>query len=96
MVMSLTLFSWLALGFFYGIGYCFLTDWHYQVLEARGYTSLPYSYITFLIERLFGSGPSDDFVIKATIVVFTPVALITYGLWLLEAWKKKWQSANPE
>ena len=35
--LSLTAFSWFALGIFYGFGYCFLTDWHWQIREKLGY-----------------------------------------------------------
>jgi hypothetical protein len=31
----LTTFSWFILGIFYGFGYCFLTDWHWEVRECR-------------------------------------------------------------
>lgn len=51
---SLTFASWIILGIWYGWGYCPLTDWHWQVLEKRGVSSLPSSYITYLIERVTG------------------------------------------
>jgi hypothetical protein len=43
--------SWFILGIFYGIGYCPVTDWHYQVLEKMGETNLPVSYIEYIVER---------------------------------------------
>ena len=59
--------SWVGLGFFYGFGYCILTDWHYQILEQRGYTDLPYSYVTFLLERTIGWAPANNIVDAATV-----------------------------
>ncbi len=48
----LTAGSWLFLGFFYGFGYCPLTEWHFNILEKLGYTDLPTSYLSFLFTRL--------------------------------------------
>ena len=50
--LSLTAFSWFVLGIFYGFGYCFLTDWHWQVREKLGYSTESNSYIHFLITEL--------------------------------------------
>ena len=62
----LTAGSWLFLGIFYGIGYCPLTDWHFNILERLGHTDLPSSYISFLIARLTGLMPDQDLVDTAT------------------------------
>jgi hypothetical protein len=53
-VMSLTCFSWLGLGFFYGFGYCPCTDWHWQVKRALGETGLPASYVKYYLDGLTG------------------------------------------
>ncbi len=50
----LTAGSWIILGFFFGWGYCPLTDWHFAVLRKMGQSGLPSSYIEFLVERLTG------------------------------------------
>ncbi len=47
---SLTVFSWFFLGIFFGIGYCPLTDWHYQIKKSLGQTNLPNSYIKYLLD----------------------------------------------
>ena len=62
----LTAGSWVLLGIFYGLGYCPLTDWHFNILERLGHTDLPSSYISFLISRLFGLHPEPGFVDAAT------------------------------
>jgi hypothetical protein len=51
--LGITAFSWLVLGIFFGFGYCFLTDWHWQIREKLGYTNSYNSYVHFLIETLF-------------------------------------------
>lgn len=50
----LTFGSWVLLGIWKGWGYCFLTDWHYEVLERLGKQNLPRSYIAFLVEEITG------------------------------------------
>ena len=50
----LTAASWLGLGIFYGLGYCPLTDWHFNILRKLGYSDIPDSYLSFLFTRLTG------------------------------------------
>ena len=48
----LTAGSWLGIGLLYGnIGYCFLTDWHWDVKRLRGQTHLPASFIHYMVTR---------------------------------------------
>ncbi len=53
-VILLTAGSWFILGLFYGIGYCPLTDWHWNVLYRLGERGLPPSYTQYLIDRVTG------------------------------------------
>lgn len=52
--MAITAFSWFALGglFGYGWGYCFCTDWHWQVRDALGYARTADSYIQLLFQTV--------------------------------------------
>lgn len=68
-----TFFSWGVLGIWKGVGYCFLTDWHYQVLRKLGESGMPGSYITFLIERFSGWAPNADLVYYSTLILATLV-----------------------
>ena len=68
--LSLTAFSWLGLGIFYGIGYCPLTDWHFRILEKMGHTDLPASYIKYIADRLTGYNFDPKFINTATAVSF--------------------------
>ncbi len=65
-----TLFSWVVLGFFYGFGYCFLTDWHWDVRDNLGYTTESNSYIHFLFTTLTGMDISERLVDVVTVAVF--------------------------
>ncbi|MFZ6666239.1 DUF2784 domain-containing protein [Peijinzhouia sedimentorum] len=70
----LMLFSWLILGFWKGFGYCFLTDWHYQILRKLGERDLPNSYISFLVKTLTGWLP-DNLLVDQVTVSLTAVVL---------------------
>jgi len=50
LVAGVTLLSWLVLGIWFGFGYCFLTDWHWQVKQALGESSLPSSFVKYFID----------------------------------------------
>jgi hypothetical protein len=63
----LTAASWLILGIFFGLGYCPFTDWHFNILEKLGYSDLPSSYISFLIDRLTGLQPQQTLVDTFTV-----------------------------
>ena len=67
--------SWFILGIFYGIGYCPLTDWHWQVLHKLGVTHLPNSYVTYLFYRIFNITISDN-TADLLIIIFYFSALV--------------------
>lgn len=48
----ITAASWFGLGYFYGLGYCVITDWQWQIKHALGEVALPASYILYLLELL--------------------------------------------
>jgi hypothetical protein len=78
--LALTLFSWLVLGIWNGFGYCFLTDWHYDILRNLGKTNLPNSYISFLVETFSGWRP-DAQLVEILTLVCTLLALV-FSLWV--------------
>lgn len=65
---SLTLVSWLGFGFFYGFGYCFLTDWQWQVKEKLGQTNLPASYIKYVLDLITGMNWNPELVDRMALV----------------------------
>src|SRR6056297_2501031 len=77
---ALTAGSWFILGLFYGIGFCPLTEWHFQILRKLGESNLPYSYIDYLIERLTGIDFNAQLVDTATGVGFFLALLISVYL----------------
>ena len=79
-VITLTIFSWVGLGFFYGFGYCPCTDWHWQVKRALGETGLPASYVKYYLDALTGLDWNPSIVDPAVGVI----GLAAFGLsiWL--------------
>ena len=54
-LMGMVLGCWFLLGLKYGIGYCPLTDWHWQVKTKLGEGPLPNSFIKYLWDHIFTS-----------------------------------------
>ena len=76
--LGLTLISWFIFGFWYGWGYCFLTDWHWQVKEKLGERNLPNSFIKYYADKLSGKNFDPSFVDNVTLgcLVFAIVAAV--------------------
>ena len=71
--------SWFILGIFYGIGYCPLTDWHWQVLHKLGIYDVPNSYVQYLIGRVTGLYLKPELADTFTVVFyFLAVVLSVY------------------
>jgi glucose uptake protein GlcU len=86
--LGFTAFSWIVLGAFYGFGYCFLTDWHWQVRERLGYDNPFNSYIQFLIVKIFSVTVPEKWTDVVTAVLF--FAALTMSITVnLRQWRKK-------
>ena len=68
--LALTGCSWFVLGLFYGIGYCPLNDWHFNILERMGEGNLPASYTAYLLNRFTGIEFREAIVDKLTLLLF--------------------------
>jgi hypothetical protein len=68
--LSLTAFSWFILGIWYGWGFCFCTQWHWDVRRKLGFTDDSNSYIHFLILKVTGINLPEDLVETGTLIVF--------------------------
>ena len=51
---GLTLVSWVGLGFWFGFGYCPITDWQWDVKQQLGERDLPNSFVKYFADRLTG------------------------------------------
>lgn len=57
-----TLSCWFIVGLWYGIGYCPLTDYHWEVKTQLGHENLPPSYIKYLLDGIFSANFSSRFI----------------------------------
>jgi len=58
----LTFLAWMLLGLYKGnIGYCPLTDWHWQVKRSLGETNMSVSFVGYMIEHYLGLNFSRNF-----------------------------------
>jgi hypothetical protein len=72
----LTGFSWIGLGVFYGMGYCPLTDWHWEVLNILGQSPNTNSYVAYIFQRVLGISVTNSFADKLTLIAY----LVTLAL----------------
>jgi hypothetical protein len=73
-VALLTAGSWLILGIWYGLGYCPITDWQWQLKERMGETDLPNSFIKYYADKLSGRDIPSDFIDALTAIGFALAA----------------------
>ena len=76
----LTAFSWFFLGIWYGWGFCFCTQWHWEVREHLGLHDQSRSYIQFLLLKLTGIRFNENLVDRLTLLFFF-ISLIM-SIWL--------------
>lgn len=69
--------SWFLLGIWYGWGYCFLTDWHWDVKRALGETRLPNSFIKYAVDKITGRDWNAAQVDQYTLYIFLAVIALT-------------------
>lgn len=72
--------SWLLLGIWYGVGYCPVTDWQWQIKAHMGETNLPNSFIKYFADKVTGKDISADFIDAATAICFAIVAVLSVYL----------------
>ncbi|MGC1242838.1 MAG: DUF2784 domain-containing protein [Chryseosolibacter sp.] len=76
----LTAISWFGLGICYGFGYCFLTDWHWQIRNKLGYATDSNSYIHFLITELMPLSIGEAVVDVWTAILFFLALAVSIAL----------------
>ena len=76
LVVILTLGSWIGLGFFYGWGYCFWTDWHWSVRDRLGIPH-PASYLKLFADTITNKEWNATTIDFITAISFVLVILLT-------------------
>ena len=62
--------SWFILGLWFGIGYCPVTDWQWEVKAQLGESDLPASFITYYANKFTGHDFSPAFINAVTAISF--------------------------
>lgn len=88
--MAATLFSWLALGAWFGWGYCLCTDWHFQIRRQLGIHAGESSYTQLLFHQIPGATVSRQFADTVTVIVLLLILLATAVTWV-----RQWRKSGP-
>jgi hypothetical protein len=76
-IVALTLGCWLILGIWYGIGYCPITDWQWQIKERLGEVNLPNSFVKYYADKISGQHISAALIDTITGISFATAIIIT-------------------
>ncbi len=79
-VVITTAACWFILGIWYGIGYCPVTDWQWQVKEKLGEQNLPNSFIKYWADKLTGYDVNTQLIDVLIGVCFTVAFVLTIYL----------------
>lgn len=79
-VVVVTASCWLLLGIWYGIGYCPLTDWQWQLKEQLGEQGLPNSFIKYMVDKVSPIAVSSDTIDTLTAGGFAIAAFLSVYL----------------
>lgn len=79
-VVVVTASCWLILGIWYGIGYCPLTDWQWQLKEHLGVQELPNSFIKYMVDKVSPVTVSSDVIDALTAGGFAIAAFMSVYL----------------
>jgi hypothetical protein len=73
----LTAACWFILGIWFGVGYCPITDWQWQVKEKLGESDLPESFIKYFADKVTGENFAVGFTNYITLASFAIAALLS-------------------
>jgi hypothetical protein len=75
-VVCATAACWFILGIWFGIGYCPITDWDWQIKEKLGEHNLPDSFIKYYADIIVGHSVSASLIDTLTAAGFFMAALL--------------------
>lgn len=73
----LTFLSWFGLGLFWGVGYCPLTDWHWDIKRQMGEVEIPASYVEYFFDSILKVDVSSQFADYLTLSLFSLAFIIS-------------------
>ena len=75
-VVCATAACWFILGIWFGIGYCPITDWDWQIKEKLGEHNLPNSFIKYYADMIAGHSVNANLIDMLTAAGFFMAALL--------------------
>lgn len=66
----LTLASWTVLGLWFGLGYCPITDWQWNIKTQLGAQNLPDSFIKYIVDQSTGLNSNPNVIDYLTVGFF--------------------------
>lgn len=85
----LTAASWLILGIWFGLGYCPITDWQWQVKDQLGEHNLPNSFIKYYADKVTVKPISSALIDTATATGFFLAAVLSVYVNFLKVSRKR-------
>lgn len=76
----ITACSWLLLGIWFGLGYCPITDWQWDVKSRLGEVNLPDSFIEYLLNNMLKMSVATSLIDALTAVGFALAAALSIYL----------------
>jgi hypothetical protein len=67
----------LLLGIWFGLGYCPVTDWQWDVKTKLGETNLPNSFIKYYADKIAGKPVSSSVIDLVTAISFAVAAILS-------------------
>ena len=95
-ILTGTLIAWLVVGSWIGtIGYCPITDWHWDIKRALGQTGLPSSFIKYKLDVILGTDLNRHLVDSITGIGMALVTLIAGWMRIRKAIGKEKATKHP-
>lgn len=69
--------SWFIVGIWYGWGYCFLTDWEWEIKRKLGEQGLPNSFIHYLSNDIFLLNMTAELLDQITVWTFVLAIILS-------------------
>jgi hypothetical protein len=85
----ITAACWFLLGIWFGMGYCPVTDWQWQIKEQLGERNLPNSFIKYYADKITGNNFSPSFIDALTLACFAAAAVLSvYFNFINKKWRR--------
>jgi hypothetical protein len=85
----LTAASWFILGIWYGMGFCPVTEWQWQVKDKLGEKNLPSNFIEYIAEKWTGHDFDSGFISVMIAVCFVLATLASIYVNFILPYRKR-------